>query len=133
LRKKVIHLDPEWLCILKKTDHLLSIDNYSQGPIPQAENVELTEKDLKNIHEDFQSFFEVPLNFVRTAPAHDDASDTQHERNKIYLNEQTTLLCEMLSVRDPIRMILEKQGKQSMVSESATNLYNNILDEEDTG
>lgn len=39
----------------------------------------------------------------------------------------------MLSLRDPIRMLLEKKGKCTLISESNTQMYNNLLDEEDEG
>ncbi len=38
----------------------------------------------------------------------------------------------MLTLRDPVRMVLEKRGKSSLISESNTELYNNLLDEDDT-
>lgn len=50
---------------------------------------------------------------------------------EIYLNEQTTLLLEMLTLRDPVRMVLEKRGKSTLVSESNTEMYNNLLDEDE--
>ena len=46
---KVLSLDEEWLCILKKTDHLLSIESYAQAPISLKENVEVTEEDLNEV------------------------------------------------------------------------------------
>jgi len=45
------------------------------------------------------------------------------------INEQTTLYCEMLSIRDPIRVLLERKGKGSIVSDSQTKMYNNLLDD----
>ena len=37
----------------------------------------------------------------------------------------------MLNLRDPIRVILEHRGQSTVVSESTTQMYNNLLDEDD--
>ncbi|CAF0793506.1 unnamed protein product [Brachionus calyciflorus] len=129
--KKCLSLDPEWLCILKKTDHLLSVESYNKAPIDKSENLTITDKDLDEIKEDFQDCFEIPPNFKQTAPPHRENSNEQVESKDIYLNEQTTLICEMLNIRDPIRVILEKKGKTSIITESTTQLYNDLLDEDD--
>ena len=47
--KKCLSLDEEWLCILKKSDHLLSIESYSQAPISLKENLKITEEDLNEV------------------------------------------------------------------------------------
>lgn len=39
----------------------------------------------------------------------------------------------MLTLRDPVRMVLEKRGKSTLVSESNTEMYNNLLDEDEEG
>lgn len=51
---KCLHLDPEWLVILKKTDPMLSVDSYNQAPIPLTTKIEVLEADLDEIKEDFQ-------------------------------------------------------------------------------
>ena len=127
LNDKCLCLDEEWLAILKKTDHLLAVDSYNLAPISHKENLTITDEDLNELREDFQNCFEIPANFKPTSPAHQSAETPEHD---VYLNEQTTLFCEMLSVRDPIRVLLEKKGKKSIISESTTELYNNLLDED---
>lgn len=127
---KVLNLDPEWLCILKKTDNLLSIESYSQAPISLKENFTVSEQELNDIREDFGDCFEIPANFKPTAPAY-KTPECDGDVKDIYLNEQTTLLLEMLTLRDPVRMVLEKRGKSSLVSESNTEMYNNLLDEDE--
>lgn len=132
LQDKSLSLDPEWLSILKKTDKLLSVVSYNQAPIPITENIEITSQDLEEIKEDFQSCFEIPDNFKQTAPVYNEnESDEQEPCQDFYLNEQTTLLCEMLNIRDPLRVLLEKKGKSSIINESTTQLYNNLLDDSD--
>jgi lariat debranching enzyme len=142
-KPKSLALDPEWLCVLKKTDSMLSVQNYMEAPIPLDKKFDISTNDLDEIKEDFQDSFEIPLNFKQTAPAHQQqqSSDGDNEEgassssasaiNDVYLNEQTTLLCEMLNLRDPIRVLLEKRGKNSLISECTTQLYNNLLDESD--
>lgn len=132
-KPKSLELDPEWLSILKKTDDLLSIQSYIQAPIPLNKSVQITEDDLRELSEDFQECFEIPLNFKQTAPAHsEEQTDRDAPSQDVYLNEQTTLLCEMLNIRDPVRVILEKKGQNSLISQSTTELYNNLLDESDS-
>jgi len=129
--EKSLSLDPEWMCILKKTDSLLSVNSYNQAPISAKENVSVNENDLSEIKEDFQECFEIPPNFKQTAPPHnvDQAKNSSENIKDIYLNEQTTLFCEMLNIRDPIRVLLEKKGQSSLITESTTQMYNNLLDE----
>lgn len=131
--KTCLSLDPEWLCVLKKTDNFLSVESYNQAPLTEKDNIEISEQDLNDIREDFQESFEIPSNFRQTAPSYkQNQSDLEQEPiQDIYLNEQTTLFCEMLDIRDPIRVLLEKRGKSSFVNESKTQMYNNLLDEDD--
>ena len=37
----------------------------------------------------------------------------------------------MFDLKDPIRVILEQRGKSSLIAESNTQMYNNLLDEDD--
>lgn len=119
------------MCILKKTDNLLSVNSYNQAPISTKENVSVDENDLSEIKEDFQDCFEIPSNFKQTAPPHNDdqAKNSSEKIKDIYLNEQTTLFCEMLNIRDPIRVLLEKKGQSSLITDSTTQMYNDLLDE----
>ena len=126
------------MTVLKKTDHLLCVDSYNQAPISEKENIEISDEDLNELREDFQDCLEIPPNFKQTAPAHRDAGDDDEsaeldlsEVRNVYMNDQTTLFCEMLSIRDPVRVVLEKKGQSSIVCESKTQLYNDLLDEED--
>jgi hypothetical protein len=133
--EKCLSLDPEWMCVLKKTDNLLSVNSYNQAPLSAKENVCIGESDLAEIKEDFQECFEIPSNFKQTAPSHNvDQTKSSNETSNIkdiYLNEQTTLFCEMLNIRDPIRVLLEKKGQSNLITESTTKMYNNLLDESD--
>lgn len=121
-------LDPEWLVILKKTDRLLSTEYYHRPIDEKQESVEVSEQEEKELSDDFDGCLTLPKNFKPTAPKH---TDNNARSDHIYLNEQTTLLCEMLSIRDPVRVILEKRGNTGLVAESKTQLYNDLLDESD--
>ena len=138
--KLCLSLDPEWLCVLKKTDHLMSVDSYPQAPISRAENVTVDEADLAKIGDYFCESLEIPNGlFKQTAPAWNGSSsnnnngsgDEAQRVEEIYMNEQTTMFCEMLNLRDPIRVLLEKRGKSFIVAESTTKLFNQILDDDD--
>lgn len=133
--EKSLSLDPEWLAILKKTDHLLSVESYFQAPLTEKDNIIITEDDINLVRDDFQNSFEIPNNFCQTAPPHKENVNNEPSNNATnytpYLNEQTTLYCEMLNIRDPIRVILEKRGKSSIIMESQTKLYNDLLNESD--
>lgn len=54
---KTLHLDPEWLVILKKTKDMLSVESYNQAPIPLNKKIEILETDLDEVKEDFQVIF----------------------------------------------------------------------------
>jgi hypothetical protein len=51
---KCLHLDAEWLAILKKTKDMLSVDRYNQAPISLAKTIEITQTDIDELKEDFQ-------------------------------------------------------------------------------
>jgi lariat debranching enzyme len=128
-----LELDLEWLCILKKTDHLLSVSSFMQAPINENNTkIAITSADMDELNEDFQSILTIPNNFKQTAPAYNPSAGPMHDIKNIYLNEQTTLLCEMLNIRDPLRFILETTNSSTLVSQSKTELYNNLLDEDDS-
>ncbi len=102
-----------------------------QAPINENNTkITITDADMDELKEDFQSTLTIPNNFKQTAPAYNPNSTPANIKN-IYLNEQTTLLCEMLNIRDPLRHILETTNASTLVSESKTELYNNLLDEDD--
>ena len=123
-------LDPEWLLILKKSDSWLNISSYMQAPL--NEKLTITKEEIDDLLEDFESNLTIPNNFRVTAPAHQPNSDTPNlDIKDVYLNDQTTLLCEMLNIRDPVRVLLERTGRSTIISESKTELYNNLLDEDD--
>ncbi len=121
-------LDPEWLLILKKTDKLLNVSSYMQAPL--NEKINITKEEINEILEDFESSLTIPNNFRITAPSYQPNSNN-FEIKDVYLNDQTTLICEMLTIRDPVRVLLERNGRSTLISESKTELYNNLLDEDD--
>ena len=37
----------------------------------------------------------------------------------------------LFHLRDPVRVVLEKRGQAALIAESNTQMYNNLLDEDD--
>lgn len=101
-----IRLDPEWLCVLQKTNHLMHL-----GRVPyfglgsgasEGTSFQASDEDLAHVREVFGGDLTVPDNFRPTAPTLE-----QRDRHKVaasppvVVNPQTTLLCSMLDLKDP--------------------------------
>ncbi|XP_029655913.1 lariat debranching enzyme-like isoform X1 [Octopus sinensis] len=93
-----LQLDPEWLAVLKSTNHLLNLHRsncYMPGPgTDERYDFTATDEDIQNIIDDFGGDLTIPENFVQS----ENVSD-------IHINEQTTLLCDMLDLTDPNRVL----------------------------
>lgn len=105
--------DPEWLAVLKSTNHLCSTSNrmqYVPGPAPGS-NIRYeftpTEEELKEMEAKFDNNLEVPNNFRRTAPPLRiaDASLARDSRQKFYINPQTTEFCSKLGITNPNELL----------------------------
>ncbi|CAG5123803.1 unnamed protein product [Candidula unifasciata] len=112
-----IKLDPEWLGILKKTDHLLNItssNRYMPGP-GCGERYEFTvdDSEIKKMVDTFGGDLTLPNNFVHTSPpleGNPDAASRQRRQDLVIrVNPQTTLLCSMLGITDPNMKFLSCQ------------------------
>lgn len=107
-----LSLDPEWLCILAKTDHLLHVQRTNVFlPSPNQSSFAPTEDDYRKIRDDFSDTFEIPDMFETTGPVHQPGSgqtpvDVEQLRKN---NPQTELLCLMLGIRNPIDVILNRK------------------------
>lgn len=105
-------LDPEWLCILSKTDHLLHVQRTNAFlPAPSQCSFTPTDDDYKKIHDDFSNTFEIPEMFNATGPTHrpglgHTSVDVEQLRKN---NPQTDLICLMLGIRNPVDVILHRQ------------------------
>ncbi|CAH8567726.1 unnamed protein product [Dicrocoelium dendriticum] len=124
-----LFLDPEWLCILQSTNHLMST---AQVPciLPGRNAHErcdfsATVEQIRSLHDTFGNDFTVPDNFERTAPIYkpDDIS-TPHSKGfprtlaqqaamkqqPIFSNPQTELLCAMLDLINPNALLLGRES-----------------------
>ncbi|CAF0889422.1 unnamed protein product [Didymodactylos carnosus] len=126
-------LDPEWLCILKKTDNLLNVHRtHTYLPNKSQQSSMPTEEDIKSLHEDFGDQFEVPDMFQITAPTYTSeksSSTSINQQQKI--NPQTELLCQMLGIRDPLNVVLNRTVGASMPSIDDSNLNTNDPNQDD--
>ncbi|GFR63347.1 lariat debranching enzyme [Elysia marginata] len=116
-----IKLDPEWLTILKKTDHLLKLSPgtvYMPGPGGgEKYNFAASDEELHDIIETFGEDMTLPENFVHTAPPilgrpNHQMKHSHHQPLGLQINPQTTLLCTMLDITDPNAKLLGKTSQQ---------------------
>ncbi len=115
-------MDPEWLCILSKTDHLLHVQrtNTFLPPLTQT-SFAPNDDDYRKVRDDFSDQFEIPDMFEHTAPVHQPGSgntpvDVEQLRKN---NPQTTLLCQMLGIRNPVDVILNRKLPTIEVDQSS--------------
>uniref|UniRef100_T1IXA6 Large ribosomal subunit protein mL46 n=1 Tax=Strigamia maritima TaxID=126957 RepID=T1IXA6_STRMM len=110
-----LQYDPEWLYILKATDHLLSTSHgtvYMPGPgcderydfTPTIEDINDT---IRHLNEDLL----IPFNFSRTAPIYNAANMSLDEPQRAQCNPQTTEFCDKLNVTDLQKTLIEKMKK----------------------
>lgn len=107
-----LSLDPEWLCILSKTDHLLHVQRTNTFlPSTADKSFIPTEDDYRKIQDDFSNTFEIPEVFEPTGSTYKPGTghipvDADQLRKN---NPQTELLCLMLGIRNPIDVILNRK------------------------
>ncbi|XP_023230512.1 lariat debranching enzyme-like [Centruroides sculpturatus] len=99
--------DPEWLCILQLTDHLLNVDNrvsYMPGPGGSERwDFKIRELEKKEIKKLMNLNFVIPKNFQITAPIH--SFSDKIETPEVHINPQTVQFCQKLNVRDPLTLL----------------------------
>lgn len=111
------------MCILTKTDSLLNVTrNKVFLPSSDDKSYAPDEKDLEQVRDDFSDQFEYPEVFEQTAPVHRPgeklaAADVEQLRKT---NNQTKLICQMLGIRNPIDVILNRTI-QPIELQSTTN------------
>jgi len=105
---------PQWLAILRSTNHLLSVERksrYTPGP-GSSERFDFrpTEEEVSSVKAVLKDDLEVPLNFERTALAYKDTGEKINMRNvpqpQGTTNGQTTILCSQLGIHDPMALLL---------------------------
>jgi len=105
-----LQYDPAYLCILRSTDHLLSVDKY---PCPSAAyaypDFVVSKEQLQEVIDMFDGDLTIPTNFSMSEPVL-GTTDLDPQRINNYTNPQTTELCNKLGITDPIAAIIEKLG-----------------------
>lgn len=123
-----LQYDLEWLTILHLTKHLTSVkplSNYMPGPgnsnirwnfVPTND-----EKDF--VLKRFDNSMKIPLNFEATASAYDPSNPNKNANQpRPTSNPQTTLLCDLLDIEDPMSMVLTMCGQELNDSSFIDNL-----------
>ncbi|XP_015911044.1 uncharacterized protein [Parasteatoda tepidariorum] len=101
-----IEYDPEWLCILRSTNHLLNVSRRSSF-MPGAGGTERwdftpNDEELDSIKGILNDDLKVPCNFVVTAPTFlAGGSSPTSSLMKKYLNPQTQTFCKLFNLTDP--------------------------------
>ncbi|XP_062572881.1 lariat debranching enzyme A-like [Saccostrea cucullata] len=135
-----IELDPEWLAILKSTNHLLNLTKmvrYMPGPGSNEKwDFTVTKEDINQILEDFGGDLSLPENFEKTAPVH-NPNEPKKKSPPLVTNPQTTLLCTMLDLTDPNAVFLGKDSHIKLetlsVLESAGETESEATEGDDEG
>ncbi|CAG0881388.1 unnamed protein product [Darwinula stevensoni] len=124
--------DPEWLAVLKNTNHLLSVKrhiNHMPGPGYDGRwNFTPTTEELEEIEKIFCNDFQIPQNFERTVPPYDEKEGVNLYNvrpPRILFNPQTVCFCEKLGMTDPLQVIASsspsKQFRRPGLSSSFVN------------
>lgn len=105
-----LNYDLEWLTILYLTNHLLSVKSnihYMPGQYGVGRwTYTPTAKEKQTVYEKFGSNLRIPLNFTRTVKPYDPCdTNTQIERPRLLINDQTTQFCQMLDIDDPSTLL----------------------------
>lgn len=107
--------DLEWLAILRSTKHLIDVKsttNYMPGPgSPYRFNFTPTDEEKESVLEQLSQSLVIPLNFSRTAEPYNPQQPQSPYRAqpKAQLNPQTTELCKLLDIDDPISLVMVLQ------------------------
>lgn len=119
--------DLEWLTILYLTNHLLSVKSsahYMPGQHGSGRWVYTpTAKEKQTVYEKFDSELRIPLNFARTVKPYDPSSDanSQIERPRLLINDQTTRFCQTLGIDDPsalLQIIASNRSSETSIDTS---------------
>ncbi|XP_056013098.1 lariat debranching enzyme A-like isoform X2 [Ostrea edulis] len=136
-----IELDPEWLSILKSTNHLMNLTKmvrYMPGPgSSERWDFTVTNENINQILEDFGGDLSLPENFERTAAIHNPNEPMKNSPPSLVINPQTTLLCTMLDLTDPNAVFLGKDSHIKMedlsAMESAEDIESETAGDDDEG
>lgn len=125
-----LHYDLEWLTILHLTKHLnsvKSVSNYMPGPgnTNVRWNFVPTDDEKEFILKRFDNSLVIPKNFEATVAAYDAANpipNGSQRQPKPFSNPQTTLICDLLDIDDPLSMVLALSGEELLSASFTENL-----------
>ncbi|GFT86236.1 lariat debranching enzyme [Nephila pilipes] len=118
-----IEYDPEWLSILRSTNHLLSTSRRNtympgQGSGDERWDFRPTEEEIQVVEKLFNGDFKVPENFCFTAPTYSPRETLASENSlNFYVNPQTENFCKILNITDPFACILNNSGESLTISD----------------
>lgn len=109
---KVFEYDPEWLCILKKTNKYVSVEKHPRVKVPATWiTVDPTsDEEIKEMIEVFGNDLKVPENFAMAEPVPSADKDSDPRRVTNFANPQSVEFCTKLFITDPISAILANEN-----------------------
>ena len=134
-----IEYDPEWLAVLKSTDHLLSVQpgtTHMPGPgFSGRFDFAPTEEELEAVRKVFGGDFSVPRDVDRSARAYDDRTESIRDLRRAPVpaarrNSQTVRFCQKLGVRDPMDVVLEGNWPERLTESQKKNLFLTTIEAE---
>lgn len=112
-----LEYDLEWLTILHVTKHLMNVQ-------PRSHRIGISNLRLSNLRSNFvpsskeilkrfRNDLVIPKNFERTAEVYNPSSPSlQPYQPKPILNPQSSLLCNLFDIDDPLSIVLSMAGEQ---------------------
>ncbi|GFT27568.1 lariat debranching enzyme [Trichonephila clavipes] len=138
-----LEYDPEWLSILRSTNHLLSTSRRNtympgQGSSDERWDFRPLEEEIQAVEKLFNGDFKVPENFCVTAPTYNPRETPTAENSlNFYVNPQTETFCKILNITDPFASVLNNSRESVTISDfsctdpdvSYPSSPSNIIDE----
>ncbi|XP_041662683.1 lariat debranching enzyme [Cheilinus undulatus] len=132
-----LEYDPEWLAILKATNHLQRVTHHAWNPpvnngLHERWDFRASEADLMKVVEDFSGELAIPDNFSKTVPVYDPSKPQPHTAPSCSINPQTTELCATLGLTD-IYALAAQGGDKSRRGQGGEEDDEDRQSEESTG
>ncbi|XP_054642570.1 lariat debranching enzyme isoform X1 [Dunckerocampus dactyliophorus] len=102
---KGLEYDPEWLAILKATNHLQRTTHHPWNPpenngLHERWDFSVSEEAMMKVVEELSGELAIPDNFSHTVSAYDPGNPQPHSAPSYNANPQTTELCSTLGLTD---------------------------------
>lgn len=115
--------DPEWLCILQLTDHLLNVNkqiSYMPGPGGSERwDFKITEPEKNELKKLMNLDLIIPKNFQITAPVHSPSEKI--DTFQVHTNPQTVQFCQKLKIRDPLSLLSSGKSPENITIREFVN------------